>query len=232
MQHEGTSQPETRVRDAAPQLRGRVPKPFEFAYHVEREIKAIRRTAVCQAALRLPPHALVGVEFRRVGRQELQMQAGHLPAELPDELAAVHAEVVPHQHDGTAQVTEQVLQERDRLRLADIVVMPLVVQADTPPRRAHRDPRDHRDPIVALRVVQVRRLTPWRPGPHHGGREHEARFVYEDEVGPQEEGPLFTRGQRVRFQRAMASSSRSRGRRSGFCGLQSLRASSRPTWSR
>ena len=106
------------------------------------------------------------------------------------------------------------------------VLVSLVVRAGSTARRADREP------IVALGVAEDRRLAPRRPGAPYGRREHEARFVGEDEMGLQPESPLFTRGQRVRFQRAMAASSRSRARRSGFCGPQPLRASSRLTWAR
>ena len=215
--------------DAAPQLRWRTSHPFEFSDHVEREVEAIPRAAVREATLRLPPHALVRVEFRRVRGQVLEVQSGHASAELSNERALVNTQVVPDQHHRAAQVAQQVLQELDGLHVADVAVMPLVVQPDASARRAHRDARDHRDAVVSLPVVQERRLPARCPAARDRRREHEARFVYEDEVGPQVQSPLFTRGQRVLVQRAIASSSRSRARRSGFCGLQPLRASRRPT---
>jgi len=229
MQQMGTSQEEAGVGDAAPQARWRTPAGLEFLDDAQGEIEAIRGTAVGQALLGEAPHPLVGVQFRSVGRQELEAQSPHSAAQLLDRLATVHAEPIPDQNHWPAQVTEQIAQERDGFEAADVVVVPLVVQAQSATRRADRDPGDHRDTVVPLRVGQGRRLAPRRPGPHHGGGEHEARFVYEDEVGPQPESPLFTRGQRVRFQRSMAASSRSRARRSGFWGLQPHRARRRPT---
>lgn len=215
--------------DAAPQLRWRASQPLEFSHHVEREVVAIFRAAVRQPTLRLPPHTFVGVEFRRVRRQVHEMQSGHAETELLDERALVNAQVVPDQHHRATQVTQQVLQELDGLHVVDVPVMPLVVEADPSAPRAHRDPGDHRDAIMTLPVAKERRLPTRRPASCNRWSEHEARFVYEREVGPQVQSPLFTRGQRVLVQRAMASSSRSRARRSGFCGLQSLRASRRPT---
>ena len=220
------------MRDAAPQPRGRAPKPFEFSDQAQGEFEAVRRAAIREPALCVPPHALVRVEFGRVSRQVLQVQSRHATAELLHELALVDAEVVPDQDDVPAQVPQQMAEERDGFDLADVVVVSLVVQADPTARRADRDAGDHRDTIVSLRVPEDRRLAARRPGAHHGRREHEAGLVHEDEVGLQSESPLFTRGHRVRFQRAMAASSRSRARRSGFCGLQSLRASRRLTWAR
>ena len=52
-----------------------MPQHLQFAEHVERQLEAIRRTVVGQPALRLSPNPFVGVELRRVGGQELEMQA-------------------------------------------------------------------------------------------------------------------------------------------------------------
>ena len=86
---------------------------------------------------------------------------------------AVHAESIPDQDHRSAQVAQQVLQVQDRFDIADIVVVPLVVQADAEPRRADRETGDDRDAIVPLGMTQTRRLTARRPGASHRGRKHE-----------------------------------------------------------
>ena len=78
-------------------------------------------------------------------------------------------------------MAQEMAKERDRFDVANIVMVPLVVQAHSTPRRADRDARDHRDAIVALRVPQYGRLAARCPGPRHGRREHGARFDYENE---------------------------------------------------
>jgi hypothetical protein len=82
---------------------------------------------------------------------------------------------------------------------------------------------------VTVAMAQLRRLAAGRPGAAHGGDQEEARFVREDKVGAQPRGVFFTRGQTSRFQRSIARSSRSRARRSGFCGLHPRAWSRRPT---
>ena len=117
-------------------------------------------------------------------------------------------------------MVQQVGQKAADVGLADVVMVPLVVETEALTDRTDRETRDDRDAITAIPVAQQRRLAARRPGPQHGGSEHEARFVYENEVGPQPNGVFFTRGQAPRFQRAIAGSSRSRARRSGFWQLQ------------
>lgn len=224
-----TSKAEAGARDAAPEPGRRAAAQLKFLDHAQGEREAIRGASVGEPLLGELPHALVGIEFWRVGGQELKAQPPHAAAQPAHQLPAVKAEAIPDQEHRAAQVAEQMAQEGNDFEFAEVVVVPLVVEAEAATARADRDPGDHRDPVVALGMAQPRRLAARRPGARHGGREHEARFIYEDEVGPQPKRPLFTRGQRVRFQCAIAASSRSRARRSGFWQLQSQRASRRPT---
>src|SRR3972149_1393618 len=129
-------------------------------------------------------------------------------------------------------MAQQVREEGADLGQMEVVVVPLVVEAEVLADGADRETRDDRDAVVAGPVAQQRGLATRRPGPEHRGREHEARFVYEDEVGPQPYGVFFTRGQTLRLQRAIAGSSRPGARRWGFWQLQPQCANSRLTWLR
>ena len=120
----------------------------------------------------------------------------------------------------TSKMAQQVRKERADLGLADVVMVPLVVEAEVLTNGADRETGNHRDPIAAIPMAHERRLAARRPGAQHGGREHETGLVYKDDVGPQPNGVFFTRGQALRFQRVIACSSRSRARRSGFWQLQ------------
>src|SRR6266850_6880036 len=106
MQRRGTSKRETRVRDAAPESRGRTPAGLEFRNHAQDEIEAVRRAAVGETLLGESPHALVGVEFGRVGGQELEVKPWDAAAQLLHPLAAVDAEPVPDEDHRPTQVTE------------------------------------------------------------------------------------------------------------------------------
>lgn len=195
------------------------------------KIVAIVGAAVGELGLGEGPDPFVGIEFRSVGREVFEVESRNPAAHLAHGGSAVQEQSVPDHDHGAAEMAEQVAQEGAHFPLPEVVMVPLVVQAEALTDRADGETRDHRDAIAAIPVVQQRGLAARRPGPDHGGRKHDPRFVYEDDVGPQPNGVFFTRGQAFRFQRAIAGSSRSRARRSGFWQLHPHCARSRPTWS-
>ena len=95
------------------------------------------------------------------------------------------------------------------LQVPDIVEPQLVVEAYAAPCGADRDAGDDGDLVPTVAVTMHRRLASWRPGLGDVGNQEEAGFVGKDEVGTQPRSVFFTRGHSVRFQRAMAASSRS-----------------------
>jgi len=128
----------------------------------------------------------------------------------------VNAGVVPDHDDVSAEVAQQVPKELADLVVPDVLGVALKVQADTPAPGSKGDARDHGDAIMPVAVTNDGRLTARSPGLSHRGDQEEARLVDEDDVGTQPRSVFFTLGQVRRFQRSMASSSRSNARRSGF----------------
>jgi len=181
--------------------------------------------AVGQPGLEMIPHAFVGVQFRGVGRERLQVQPRGAAEEFLHGLAPMNPPIV-QQHHKVARNLAQQLPEKGRYFAAlDIVLIEVTVQRAMAALRADGDPRDGRDAVVRIPVPHDRRLAHRTPGLPDRGDQEEARFVGEDEMGAQPRGVFFTRGQLSRFQRAMATSSRSTARRSGVWGLQ-------PSWCR
>ncbi len=162
------------------------------------------------------PDGFVGVELWGVGRKEFEMQPREPAADFPNPFSFVNAGVVPDDDDGTAEMAQQVAEESAHLAIADVVRVALEVQADAPTPGSKRDARDHGDAIMPVAMMNDGRLTARSPGLSHCGDQEEARLVDEDDVGTQPRSVFFTRGQFVRFQRSMNSSSRSSARRSGF----------------
>ena len=195
-------------------------------------MEAIVRAAVGEARLGEIPDLLVGIEFGGVGREVREPEPWHPMTQVVNRRQAMQEQPIPEDDHRTAEVAEQVGKKRADLGLADVVMVPLVVEAEALTDRADRETGDDRDPIAATPVAQQWRLAARRPGAQDGGGEHEARFIYEDEVGPQPKGVFFTRGHAFRFQRAIACSSRSRARRSGFWQVQPHCARSLLTWLR
>ena len=104
--------------------------------------------------------------------------------------------------------------------LPDVLEVKLVEKAQPLPFRADGDARDHRDLVPPIAMVDHRRLATRRPGFGNVRNEQESGFICKDYMGAQPRGFFFTRGQSFCFQRAMASSSRSMARVSGFWWLQ------------
>lgn len=177
------------------------------------------RAAVRELRLCARPHALIGIEFRRIGGEIREAQPRPLREEGPDHRAAMDVAVVPEHHDRAAQVPEQVAEEGARIGGPDVVAVELEIEAAAAAARTEREAGDHRHAVVALPVTEDRGVAARRPGPPHRRDQEEARFVDEDEVRAQPRGVFFTRGQSRVFQRAMAASSRWSARRSGFCGV-------------
>lgn len=184
---------------------------------------------VGERALRELPDAFVGIEFRGVAGESIEVKAGEASLQCSDGFAAVDRAVVPDHDHGAAQMAEEISKEPTDFGVADVLWREQEVQPVASSARTHRDTGDDGDAIAPLPMAKHRRATARRPGAADGRNQEEARLVDEDEVGAQPRGFFLMCGHVSRLHRAMRSSSRSRARRSGFCTLQPSSWSSRPT---
>jgi hypothetical protein len=115
-----------------------------------------------------------------------------------------------------AQVPQQVAQEVADLRAPNVVRVDLVVQVQPVTLGTDRQAGDDREAIVSVAVLDDWRLPAGRPSGADAGDQEEARFVREDDVGPQFPGVFFTRSQSSPLKRAILASSRWEARRLGF----------------
>lgn len=174
------------------------------------------RSAVGQVAFGQGPDAFVRIQLRRIGGEVLQVETGERVAQLLDGRTFVDPAVVPEEDDGPAEMAKQVAEEGAHVGPADVRGLETVVQAEAPAARTHRDRGDDGDLVAPLPDAQNWSLPPRGPGLADTGNQQEARFVDEDEVGPQPRGVFFTRGQSRRFHCSIRCSSRSKARFSGF----------------
>jgi energy-coupling factor transporter ATP-binding protein EcfA2 len=144
------------------------------------------------------------------------MQAGMAMSKSPQGLPLVNLAIIQQGDDVPAKMTQQMSEEFADLKSADIVRIKAVIQAQALNPGADRNSRNGRDFVPASEMTEKGRLSARRPGLQHVRNQEEPRFVEKDEMGAQPCGVFFTCGQRCRFQRSMASSFRSRARRSGF----------------
>jgi len=84
------------------------------------------------------------------------------------------------------------------------------------------DPCNRRKPIMTIPTVQDQCPSSWRPGAAHEGLKHIAAFIDQHDVPTMVTGLFFTLVHSSVRQSAIASSSRSRTRRSGFWGLHPI----------
>lgn len=193
------------------------------------ELCDVVRPAVGETRLGQAPHAFVGVELGCIGRQRDQVQASEATAHGSNGLSAMDRGVVPDHDHVTPEVAQQVTEEVTHRETVDVRAVEAIVEAHAVPHRADRESRDDRDAVATIPVTQHRGATPRCPGLEQHGNQLEAALVGEDDVGPQFLGVFFTSGHTSRFHRPMASSSRSRARRSGFWQLQPSECRRRPT---
>jgi hypothetical protein len=178
------------------------------------------------------PHAFVGVQFRGVRRERLQVQPGRAAEEFLDGFAVMNPPVVQQHNEVPRDLAQQVAEEGRDFAALDVVLIEVTVQRAVAALRADGDARNGRDALVRIPMAEDRGLTHRAPRLPDRGDQEEARFVDEDEMGRQPGGVFFTRGQSARFHSAMAGSLRSTARRSGFWWLQPNWCRSLPTWLR
>lgn len=93
-------------------------------------IDAVRAT-VGQRVLCLGPDALVGVEFRSIGRKGFETQAGVLTKKGADRLTFVDSAVVPDDDDVSAQVAQEMTQEAADFFAMDVLLMHVEEKPDS-----------------------------------------------------------------------------------------------------
>lgn len=216
MQQSWQTKREVRLQDAAAQQSVGPTNPFECPEHVADQLGERVGAPVGQRAFGMDPHAFVRVELGGVAGEVLEVQPALAAAERPQSGGGVNPGVVEQDEDVAPQVTEQLAQEGIDLVLRNVVGIKVVVETEVAAARAHRDARDHRHLVAPSAMAQERRLSARRPGLAHRRDQQEPRFVGKDQVCVQPYGLFFTRGQLTCVQRAMAASSRSAARRSGF----------------
>jgi hypothetical protein len=141
-----------------------------------------------QRLLRELPHAFVGIEFRGVTGEGVEVESGEVTTQAPNRLALVDRTPIPKQYHRAAEMAEQMPDEVADLGMLDVLRVEAVVQPETTAERAYGDSRDDGDPVSPLAVVQERRLSARGPRLADARDQEEARLVGEDEVGTQPPG--------------------------------------------
>jgi hypothetical protein len=99
--------------------------------------------AVGETPFGVGPDGFVGVELRRVGRKEFEMQPRKPAADFPNPVSFVNTGVVPDHDDVPAEMAQQVPEEFADLVVPDVLRVALKVQANAPTPGSNGDARDH-----------------------------------------------------------------------------------------
>jgi hypothetical protein len=78
--------------------------------------------SVGQGAFHVVPDKFIGVEFRSIGREKMNMESRMLPKEVCDTLCSVRESTVPKKNHVPSEMAKQVPQELDDLRCANVLV--------------------------------------------------------------------------------------------------------------
>jgi hypothetical protein len=163
--------------------------------------------------LKVPPEVLGGVELRSVGRQILDLdrslEALHVVAH---ELAAVRGQAIPDYQHFVPDLPAEGVEKLDHLRTLDRSREEPEVEA------VEGNAGDRRELMPVEVVLENRGLTAWGPATHLGRPLAQSRLVDEDDDPALFLSVFFSAGQRSRFQRRIAPSSRSSARPGGPAG--------------
>ena len=195
----------------------------------DHQLREVMSLAIRESLLRQLPDSLIGVELRCVGRKALQVNPLGASAKLAYELASMGITTVPQDEDVARELPEQLSQEVAGLELSDVLGMELKVKVEALAAGRNRDPRDDRDPVAPIDVMNRGRLAHGSPGGGDRGGQLKARLVGEDEVGAQPFGVFFTCGQSSRMKRRISALLRSSAFFCGFWWLHPRACRSLPT---
>ena len=175
------------------------------------------------------PQIFHRIQFRRIRRKIMQVQASKIRLQFSNQRSAMHVSPIMDQDHLTAYGPQQLAKEETvQLRIDVRVGKCLVEQADMSGDRREHQGRSRRDLVpMAGAMKQQRRLTHRSQRSPNQRQEQESAFVRKNKGSLQVAGLFLMRGHWWRIQASMSCSSRSRGWCWGICGEMPRRASHR-----
>ena len=140
MQYSRQKKREIRTDNAAAKGGGGAAHTTKGREEIARQSGETVGPAIGEGGFREGPDPLVGVQFGRVGRQELKVEARNPVTQPVDRGPFVDASIVPEHDDRPPQVPEEMAEELTDFGLVDIGSIHAVVEAEVPALRTDRDP--------------------------------------------------------------------------------------------
>lgn len=182
-----------------------------------------------RVGLQAAPQVLDRVQLRGVGRK-VKLLPPHNIAEDREVKAAMGLGAIPEQQQRSVEVAGELAQEPPHRRRIEVLIdQRLEVQAYFAPVGTDAQGGDRGDLfVVAADVAEDRSLPAPAPGAAHHRQREQSALVEKNQPSAQPPGFFLSRGQSCLIQRWMPSSSRSKARRRGRCGVQPSERSRRP----
>ena len=177
-------------------------------------------------AFELLPEPLARIEFGGVRWQALQVHplGRAIRQERLDDLTAVNGGAVPDDDHATEDLAEEMLQRGNDINRVHRVILRMEVEL-----ALGREGADRRQMVTGIPFPQNRRLADGSVGAYDTGQRVKPGLVYEEDRLRLDLRPFLMAGQVSSRHCAIAASLRCRARRTGFCGLQRIASSRRPT---
>jgi len=174
--------------------------------------------------LEMPPHIFNGIEFGRIGRQPLDLNASLGGGDkVFDQKAAMNGSAIPKNQNFSGNMPLEMFKEFDHLQTFDAAGMDL--KKESPQGQT----TNQRKAFPVEGLLQNGRLSARRPGARPRRTGAQPAFVNKDNDSTLPPRLFFNAGQTSRFHRAIALSSRSMARRSGRWQLNPLAPNNRHT---
>jgi hypothetical protein len=165
--------------------------------------------------LAISPDVFDRIKFRGIGWQTLQMDAAVLLIDVfPDQSAAVRWQTIPDDREQAADVLLEMFEKLDHLRRFDAAGEKSEVKIP------NGDACDGRKTVPVEGILQHGRLTSRSPGSDPMRPLAQSAFVHKNYRSALLEGFFLISGQRTRFHRNIAGSSRCVARPTGRWQLQ------------
>ncbi len=143
------------------------------------------------------PDVFRGIKFGRIGREKLRMQPWSLLKKRFDGMMTVDHSTIPQQHDRSAEVPEEILQEDLDITMFEAVRAELNIQSNVSPLWRNGDGPKGRDFVLLEPMVNVRCLASWSPRASHIGNEQKPAFIHEYEMGAKSCGFFLSEATRL-----------------------------------
>ena len=131
--------------------------------------------AIGQVPLGERPDSFIGIEFRGVGGEMLDVKTGMSAEQVLERFPVVSGGINDHR---AAQMSQQFPQKSADLLLPDVGKEEQIVEAQWVPLGVQGNSGDDEDPVPPMTMHGSLGL--WSPGLDHVGNQQEARFIDED----------------------------------------------------